>query len=186
MKLAEISLLRACRDRLRLPQNTSGGGGGYSETECEVEFDEMAPATVGKVYVAALPGGWRPGPHHNTSGGVNDLVYSVRIAVVRRISNVPRDRKRSVFLDNLDSLDDDIDRIYSVVDWKYELINAASAIILAEGGSSEGFIEPLRLVGEISQPREVGSEFFGGKPGDAAGMMRVLPFGGARRVTVKT
>jgi hypothetical protein len=181
MKAAEKFLMLATRDRLRLPQPT---GGGYAENECDVEFDEMAPATVGQVYLAVLAGGWRPGPHHNKCGGVNDLVYSLSVAVVRRIGNVPRDRRRDIFLNNLNTLDDDIDRVFSVVDWKYELMNLANSLITAETQSSEGFIEPLRLIGEVSRPRLVGAEFFGGK-GDEAGMMRVIPFGGARRITTK-
>lgn len=185
MKLAEKNLLLACRDRLRLPQITRGGGGGYSDAECNVEFDEMAPATVGNVYIAVIPGGWRPGPRHNTSGGVNDLVYSIKVAVIRRAGSVPRDRTRG-FLTNLNDLNDDIDRVYQVIDWRYELINAANAMIVADGGSSDGFIEPLRWSGEIGSPRLVGAEFFGAKVGQAAGMIRVMSFGGARRITVKT
>ncbi len=182
MKAAEKNLMLATRNCLRLPQPT---GGGYAETECDVEFDEMTPATVGQIYLAVLPGGWRPGPHHNKSGGVNDLIYSLNVAVIRRIGNVPSDRRRDVFLNNLNTLDDDIDRVFAVVDWKYDLMNAANSLIAAETGSREGFIEPLRLVGEVSRPRLVGAEVFGGKDDSDAGMLRVVPFGGARRITTK-
>ncbi|MGH8743511.1 MAG: hypothetical protein ACREUY_04455 [Burkholderiales bacterium] len=181
MKAAEKNLMLAARNQLRLPQPT---GGGYAADQCDVEFDEMAPATVGDIYLAVIPGGWRPGPRHNTSGGVNDLVYSVLVAVVRRIGNVPRDRRRDVFLNNLNTLDDDIDKVYSALDWKYEVMNAANALILTDTTSTQGFIEPLRLVGDVGRPRLVDAEFFGGKEG-VAGMMRILPFGGARRITTK-
>lgn len=178
MRAAENNLVRAVRDKLRQA--------GFAETECDAEVSEMAPATVGKVYAAVIPGGWRPGPRHNTSGGINDLVYAVRVAVIRRINDVPRDRRRDIFLANLDSLSEDIDRAYEAIDWKEEVRTLANQYITAATSSTQGFIENLRLVGEVSSPRIVGAEFFGGKSDDAtAGMMRVIPFGGARRITTK-
>jgi hypothetical protein len=180
MKLAENNLVRAVRDRLRQA--------GFAEQECDAEPSEMAPATVGKVYAAVIPAGWRPGPRHNTSGGVNDLVYAVKVAVIRRVTEVPRDRKRDIFLANLESLTADVDRVFEAIDWVYDVINLANAKIAATNvaSSTYGFSEPLRLVGDVGPIRDVGPEFFGGAAGDTvAGMMRVLPFGGARRITPK-
>ena len=184
MKAAEKSLLTAVRNRLRLA--VLAGGAGYADNECEVEFDELAPATVGHVYVAVMPGGWAPGPRHKTCGGINDLVYGVDVLVVKRVTHIPRDRKRDVFLNNLDALTEEIDKIYSAIDFSYPLLNAANALILAATGSSEGFMEPLNFAGVDKRPREVNPELFNDVPGKTkAGMARTIMFHGARRMTHK-
>lgn len=64
---AEKNLLLAVRNTLRTLLT-------LTDVECEVELDEMAPATVGERYFAIMPGGYRPGPMHESSGGVRDLI----------------------------------------------------------------------------------------------------------------
>lgn len=188
MRLAEKALLLATRNRLRMPLNQafpSQGGAGFSDDECQVEFDHMAPATIGKRYIAVMPGGWRPGPCHNTSGGVNDLVYGVDVLVVVRVGNVARDRLRDTFLNNVGALDEQIDKLFPVIDFNESLRNDANTIIQAEGGSTEPFIENLRFTGTDARPRLADAELFAGTTGQAAGLMRVIHFHGARRITTK-
>lgn len=178
MKAGEKNLLLAVRNRLRSVNS-------WTHAQCEIELDEAAPATTGDLYAIVMPGGWRPGPRHNTSGGVNDLVYSVDVAVAKRIANVPRDRMRDVFLNNLGNLSEELDLVYQAIDWKYEVNDAANALILAETESTEGFIEPLRFASIERRPRIVGGEIFAAKGGASAGMVRVISFTGARRITYK-
>lgn len=175
--LGEKSLLIATRDRIRLQ--------GYADKECEVEYDELAPGTVGKTYIIVIPGGWRPGPRHHTSGGVNDIYYAVSIAIIKRISNVPRDRRRDIFLNNMGNLNEEIDKIFAAVDFKYELLEAANAIILEKTKSTETFTEPLRFTGIDPKPRPAPAELFAGTGDTAAGLVRAIHFGNARRVTHK-
>lgn len=179
MREAEKSLLLAVRNRIRAEC-------GYDDDQCQIEYDEQAPATAGDVYVVVMTGGWQPGPVHRTSGGVNDLVYSVDIGVVRRIGNIPRDRLRNVFYEHVAALTEAIDDIYVEIDFDYTLMNAANTLITEETASTEGFIEPLVFQGMERRPRLVSGEMFAaGQSGQRAGLMRTISFGGARRITTK-
>jgi hypothetical protein len=182
MKYGETALLLAVRNVLRMPLDQ--GGAGFKTTECEIEYDEMAPGTVGDLYVAIMPGGWRPGPRHNTAFGVHDLVFGVDAVVIKRVGNVPRDRMRETFLLNLDSLSAEIDRITTAIDFTYLVNNTANALITAKTASTEGFIEPLKFTGVTPRPRPAPAELFGAS-GTQAGLMRTVSFHGARRVTTR-
>lgn len=181
VRVAEKALLLAVRDRLR--RSLGDGGAGLTPEQCDVEADEMAPATVGDLYVAVCPGGWTYGPNHHSSGGVRDVVYGANLAVIKRIKDVPRDRTRDVFLNNLDSLDAEVDKIVESIDWKYEVTVAANDTISKEAGSSEGFIHPLYLAGQVGPPRWCEAEMFAAAGSVKAGLMRIIPFHGARRIT---
>lgn len=182
MRGAEKALLMAVRDRLRL--DTEAGGAGFRDTECDIEPDVDFPATAGQLYVAVIASGYTPGPIHGRSGGVRDLVYGVNVVVVRRIGNVPRDRRSDVFVANIDSLNADVDRVIEAIDWRYEVNIAANQQIAAEAGSSQGFTEPLRLAGPVGEIQYCGADKFLAKPGkEPVGMMRTIPFHGARRIT---
>lgn len=187
MRAAEKNLLIAVRDRLRSVND-------WTDEQCQVEHDEVAPAVAGNLYVVVMTGGWTPGPRHRTSGGVSDLIYSVDVSVAKRVANVPKDRLRNVFLHNLDSLDEELDKVYRVVDWggepdedgDYPLMRLANALILEETGSEQGFVEPLKFSSIERRPRIVGGELFSAKSGQPqVGMVRTMSFTGARRITHK-
>jgi len=178
MLTAEKNLLIAVRNAIR-------AAGSFSDAECEIEYDELAPATTGDKYIIVMPAGWRPGPRHQSCGGINDLLYAVDVMVARRISNVPRDRRREQFLWNLQALTAIMDVVFGAVDFQYGLINAANALITTDTTSTEGFIEPLRFTGMDSRPRVVGGDLFGGTDDTAAGLARTIHFGNARRITHK-
>jgi hypothetical protein len=179
MKGSEKHLLVAVRKTIRSECE-------YTDQQCEIELDELAPATVGQLYVPVVPGGCRPGRVQNTSGGVRDLIWSVNVLVIKRIRNVPRDRLRSVFFENISCLDDEIDKIVEAVDWNYDVIEAATAALAAEG-ETMGFVEPLRFVGLDDRPRLANPELFAGASQNAGnvacGMVRTIRFSGARRIT---
>lgn len=181
MRSAEKNLLLAVRNLLRTA--VASGGAGYSEDQCNIETDDDAPAIQGPLYVIVGAMGWRPGPRHGTSGGVRDLIYSVSVFVAKRITSVPRDRREQAFVLGSGSLNDEIDKCFQVIDWKYEVVTAANALILKETGSQEGFVHPLVFSGMEARPRILPGEFFGASSESAAGMGRLVRFDGARRLT---
>ncbi len=184
MKTAEKNLLLAVRNRLRTA--IGSGGAGYTDAQCQIEAftDEGCPAMTADTYIVVGPLGFRPGPRHNTSGGVRDLIYSVGIFVVKRSTATPTDRERNLFALNSGSLSDEVDKCFQVIDWKYEVTAAANVLILAEASSSEGFIHPLVFVGADPKPKHLGPEFFQAKAGSQpVGMGRLFRFDHARRIT---
>lgn len=182
MYAAEKNLLLGIRNRLRTA--TGSGGAGLSNAECDVEYDAMAPATVGHRYVAVTPGTWGRGQRHLSSGGVYDFSYSVNLVVVVRANHIPRDRTRDVFIGNLGALDELCDLCVRAVDFNYALQVAVNSLIAADTGSStEGFIHPP-VFQSATKPQEVHAEFFGGSS-VKAGLMRTLTFADARRVVTR-
>lgn len=181
MKTAEKNLLLAVRNLLQTA--VVSGGAGYSTSQCQIEATDDAPATVGDVYVIVGPLGWQPGPRHRTSGTVRDLIYSVGIMVAKRITHVPRDRQDQAFAIQAASLNAELDKCFAVIDWSWALTAAANVLILADAGSSEGFIHPLVFEGMDAKPRILGGEFFGAGKEPAAGLGRLMRFGMARRIT---
>ena len=189
MMFSETALLLAVLAVLRMPLDKSGGG--FAARECDIEADEMAPGNVGDLYVAVMPGGWRPGPRHNTSGGVWDIIYGVDVLVIKRIGAVPRDRTResligSQYMGNLTSLNADLDRVFNAIDFDkgYTVNNTANRLITQETKSTAGFIEPLKFKGVDKKPRIANAEIFGGT-GTKAGLIRGIYFDGARRVVTR-
>lgn len=177
VKVAGKCLLLAVRDRLRVRLFAN------SENACQIEMDEAAHPITGNDFVAVMPGGFQPGPAHQTSGGVADLIFSVRLLVVKRVAHVPKDRDRDAFLLNSGSLDDLIGDVFQEIDWKYEVTNAANAAIAELTGVSHPFFNHcLVYAGADDKPTPVGEEMFGGKPSDGprAGLKKTIRFGMAR------
>lgn len=173
--IEEKCLLIAVRDRL---QEVCG----YTDQQCEIEFDELAPATVGELYVVVQTEGYQRGPHQDKSGTVRDMVFNVGVTAIQRARNVPRDRSRNVFLSNLHNLNAELEKIAAAIDWKYEVVNAANELLLGEGDEHQGFHHPLVWVSVDAKPRLVGPDVFAAVPGkQAAGMARTVHFGAARR-----
>lgn len=189
MKYAETALMLAVRTVLRMPVDQRGAA--MAGKECEIEYDEMSPANVGDQYTAIMPGGVRPGPRHNTSGGVHDLVYGVDVLSIARIGNVPRDRLRDVmgseYAGNVAALNEQFDKILTAIDFDftYLVTRTANEIIAKKTGSAQGFIEPLKFTGCDKRPRIANAELFGGT-GTKAGLVRGLSFHGARRITTRS
>lgn len=171
---SETALLQALRDAIRQEC-------GYQPEQCEVEFDALVPANCGEVYVAVIPGGWRPGPSTDGNGGVLDELIDVDVEVVIRMAGVPRDRKREVFLSTLGGLNNRLWQIVTTVGhFDYRVITAAKGYSAA---SSAGFIVPLKFGGMEQLPRSVSSDYFKARAGEeAAGLARKVFFRGARRL----
>lgn len=178
--MSESALLRAVRDQLRASPAS------YTTAQCDIELDfDIIPSSVGDLYVMVLSGGYQTHPNHATSGGVIDEVYSIDVAVVKRAPKVPRDRRRDMLFPALNSLRTEIKKIVLQIDFKYAVTTAANVIILADDSSSEGFTEPLKLE-SVGRVQDCPAEWFKAMPGEqVAGVMRVIHFGGARRVTTR-
>jgi len=174
---SETALLLAVRNRLR-SQVTA-----FTTDTCQIEYDELAPATVGDLYVVVLPGGITPGPVHNRSGTVVDEIIGIDVSVIIRIPGYPRDRRREKFIDASASLNAHLADVRKQIDWSYTINDDALTLITAQTSSTEEFIIPLRFAGIEARPRLVPSEVFAAKPGEtAAGLKRGIQFRGARRI----
>ncbi len=172
---AEDKLLIAVRDRLRSQLS-------LQDRHCQIEYDEVFPATSGDRFLVVSPGGVTPDRRHLTSGGVNALVYSVDVTAVRRLGRVPRDQRRDVFAFNLNSLNDLLGKVYNAIDWVYDVTAAANA---AMSLSSDGFVHPLVFNGVDAKPRTIASpDFASTGEGDVA-LARTIRFSNALFVTSK-
>ena len=177
MKKSERALLKAVRNSIR-------NNLGYNPTQCTIEPDENIPAIADDIHIAVIPGAQGRGRRHGTSGTVNDITYGCNVVVFMRATHIARDRLREAYLENLSQLNDRIDQIYDLIDYNYTLLTAANAIIVAETGSTEGFVEPLKFASQ-SQPKPTSPETFAAKGSISAGLQRSIAFDSARRLTTK-
>lgn len=173
---AETALLLAVRDQIREACN-------YAPKECEVEFDEMAPATVGEVYVAVIPASWQTGDAGRTSGGVRDEVFGVEVVVIARATRLPRDRSRSLFIDSLIGINSRCSAIIDAIHADNAVMQRAN-VLLTEGGDQ--FCKPLFFESCDGKPHEANGQLFASNRNEqAAGMVRAVRFSGARRTRVR-
>ncbi len=185
--MSESALLRAVVTEIRAHNSSAT----YLARQVEVEFDELAPATVGDLYIMVIPAGVEPGPAHNTSGGVIDKLYGVDVVMVLRVQKKPRDRRREFLTDfrGTASVGAHFARhelnINLQIDFSYDVLAAANTFILAETASADGFMEPLKFAG-LGPIREAPAEVFAGVPSklgkDTEALIRTIRYRGARRI----
>ena len=182
--MSESALLRAVVTEIRAHNSSAT----YLARQVEVEFDELAPATVGDLYIMVIPAGVEPGPAHNSSGGVIDKLYGVDVAMVLRAPKKPRDRRREYLTDfrGTTGIGAHFARhefnINLQIDFNYDVLGTANALILAESASTDGFMEPLKFAG-LGPIRLAPAEVFAGVPGEsAAALIRTIRYRGARRI----
>ena len=172
---AESELLRSVRD---IVTDTLA----VDEDRVTIELDEEVPAIASDLHVIVSPGGVTPGPRHNHSGGTIDLHVAVRVTVFRRITSVPRDRRRNAFLDRLKGINADLDTIMDVLDFKYTAENNANTEMELESGC--GFVEPLRVISFDPRPIPVFKENYAAASGTGGdpilALKRGITFGLAR------
>ena len=183
MTNGETILLEAVRDELRDKLGLNGN-------QCEIEYDDQPPSIAVPLYVCVIPAGMEQGPKHNSSGGVYDFYHSVKVTVLQRSTNVPRDRSRNIFIDQLTGLNKWFDQIVKQIDWKYNLMCLANHYLEERYEGSGPFIEPLRMTSFDSRPRMVTTETYAahhqGGPGTTGytAMARSVTFGKCRRMEV--
>lgn len=182
MLSAEIAILQGVRDILRAKL-------GLDELQCNCEPDEQVPAIAGDYYYAVIPGGVVPGPTHNTSGGVIDMIHSVQVLAVHRKLE-PRDRSR-VFLDSLTSINKMIGNIQKAIDWQWDALSYINHMLYLQDPYAAPFIQGgiPRVTRIDPKPRPVNSQLYGGQAigGKGStpyiGMSRSIYFGGMRRIS---
>lgn len=181
INIAEKCLLLAVRDWLRLKLS-------LDDSSCNIERDEMAFAVTGDEYLAVVGRGFQPAELHGNEGAKSDLEFSVSVMVLRRITQVPRDRQRDTYIMNSGSLAELSGDVFTWLDWSYDVVNAAStAISDAVGTTQKYFIHPLVFAGMDPEPQVVGDDIFGGKNKEInAGMKRTIRFARARFTAAKT
>lgn len=185
VKGTEQALLLGVRTRLRLA--TGSGGAGFADKQCDIEFHQMAASVAPDIFVCISPAQFEPAESHGTSGTIRDLRVGCDVTVYMRTAHIARDRQRNPFALGTTTLQDQIDKIFDVVDWKCEVITAANVILAAAPYSSSAvFEEPLKFAG-MSEPQEVdASEIFAAvsTPGQHAAIARTIRFRNARRTIV--
>lgn len=170
---SETALLTAVLDALMTTL-------GYTESQCNIEFDEIPPASVGDYYVAVMPGGSRPGPRNNTCGGILDEYVDIDIAVIQRAPRLPRDRSRQILITALQGINAQHRQILAAFgQFNYTVLNAANELL----GNADGFVEALYWAGNEPKARIVSGEYFKGQVEEEfAGLVRIAHYRGARRI----
>ncbi len=156
---------------------------------CNVEYEEaFAPSIASDLYISISPSGSSLGPSHNTSGGVRDVIYGCTVNVKRRSRSTPRDKRRSLYLDQVGGLNAVLDQVIKAIDWQQAVINRANALLHVVEADAKGFVNMLRVTGFDQRPRPIAGEVYaasvdGAKGADTwAGLSRGVSFGGARRI----
>ncbi|MFN8742030.1 MAG: hypothetical protein ACK5YR_19050 [Pirellula sp.] len=149
----EVALLEAVRDTIR-------GKLQLSEVECDCEYDEQIPAIAKDRYVAVIPAGCDPGPNHQRAAGVHDSLHAVQVMVLIRSTAVPRDRRRSIFLNQLSGINQLLTQIIKVLDWQMDLFSLSNHYMEQQVPGSDPFTELLRLTRVDSKPRMVSTETY--------------------------
>lgn len=193
----ETALQLAVVDRLvdRLPWT--------NEKTVRADVDEIVPATIGDHCVLVLNDGAAPTGSHSTSGGSYEVTFSIRIVIVQRLAQIPRDRLGQVlttkFLATQWSINAKFWQCVQALDFNYDVIQAANQllhehgdkqIVLSGGEYHDGFIEPLRLETADPRPQSVDSAIFAGAPRESTaahvGLRRSARLTGAKRMKSRT
>ena len=178
--MSESALLRAVRDRIRLSET-------FADHQVLVELAEEAMPTSANLQILILPEQVRPGPH-NRNGTCSDTYYDISVIVAMRGANTPRDRNRNLLVGLVSSFETIKRAIDAQIDWSYATNDAANALILAEEGSSEGFMEPLGFNG-MGPVQSCPVAFWGistdGRTKQTEGFMRSFRYGDARRMITR-
>lgn len=174
----ETALLLAVREKIR---DLLG-----AEREVNIEYDELPPSTIGAFYVAVIPGGITVLQESTSSGGVGYFTYGVKVCLIMRIADVPKERIREKFVWGASSLNKRLRAIIGALDlsapWP-AVMNRANELI--NWDSRQGFIEPLRLQSIDKTPQVAGAEFFQATNGENVGLKRSIVLGGAKRAIVR-
>lgn len=178
--MSEVHLLTAVRDRIR-------AHGEYLDKHCNVEWDEMAPATAPDLYIMVLFGSVEAGPATD-GGAAQDLLYGVNVSIAIRAPRKPRDRSRDLWLALTGSFYKHQGNILDQLDFDYTTINNANSQMILDGeatGTCDTFIEPLRFA-SLGPIRPAPAEIFAGTPGESvAALIRTIRFRGARRIVTR-
>ena len=176
----ETYVLEGVRDVLRKKL-------GLHDNQCDCEFDEQIPSIADDIYIAVLGAGCDPGPTHSTSGGVHDLIHSVQVLVINR-AVVARDKRRSIFLQHLVGINQQIANVISAIDWQLDVLSYINHLLYVDFPTAKPFTHPLALKRVDVKPKMVSNDMFAGTQIGGKGttpciaMARSVYFGNMRRI----
>lgn len=162
-----------------------------AKNQIDIELDDIAPAMTGDIYYAISPAGGQMGKHNKKADRSFNYVYGFRIAVIQRIGNVPRDRRRSVFKGELQSINRRISKLESLIRFNYEITSKVCEVMESKYRIHGMFTRPLVVTSIDQKPKTTTSDLYGSKKhnnnGDpVAAMVRGINFGGADFIGRKT
>ena len=176
----ETYVLEGVRDVLRKKL-------GLHDNQCDCEFDEQRPSIADDIYIAVLGAGCDPGPTHSTSGGVHDLIHSVQVLVINR-AVVARDKRRSIFLQRLVGINQQIANVIAAIDWQLDVLSYINHLLYVDFPTAKPFTHPLALKRVDVKPKMVSNDMFAGTQIGGKGttpyiaMARSVYFGNMRRI----
>ncbi len=175
----ETALLNATRDHLMEQLKLAAD-------QIDIELDDEAPAMAGKLYFTVCPHGFRLGKKNSTATGIVHASYGIRVAVLQRITHQPRDRRREIFAGRLNSLNQQLSRVFEAMHWSSSLICKANKRLRKDcPGLTGDFTRQMVAVSADSKPKlQTGKKTYDSKslnnPGhDFAAMVRGINFGEA-------
>lgn len=183
MLSAEPCLLQAVQEAVQTALSLTAD-------QCTIEADEdFVPQQAGDTHVTITPASIRLGNTHQTSGTVRDFEYGCRVSIFLRSRAVPRDKRRTLYLDQLRGVNALLDKVVYAVDWKWGITLRANAILAQVAPSAAPFIGYLRIAAIDSRVRGVAVDAYGaaaqmsGSGSDVyAGVTRGLVLGDIRRL----
>jgi hypothetical protein len=154
------------------------------DQQCDTELDDIVPAMSGKTHVVVTSGGVGAGKYQaKSTTGTTHLVIAVRVVVFLRIGDVPQDRRRDIYLQNVTGLNALLGDVMTYVDG-IEAIKAEAEALLTGSAATGKFHKVPRFVAADPKAVTVHREAYNSAGGTGHGhevlaMKRGLVFGGA-------
>lgn len=183
MLSAEPCLLQAVQEAVKTALS-------LSDDQCTIESDEeFVPQTAGEVHVTIVPASISLGNVHQSSGTARDVEYGCRVSIFVRSRSVPRDKRRSLYLDQLKGVNALLDKVVYAIDWKATVTYRANQLLSSIAPTVAPFIGYLRLVSIDPRVRGVAVDAYGAASQAStsgadvsAGVMRGVTLGRIRRL----
>jgi hypothetical protein len=180
---AEPCLLQAVQEAVKTAL-------GLTDDQCTIESDEdFVPQTAGDLHVSIVPASISLGNVHQSSGTTRDVEYGCRVSVFVRSRAVPRDKRRTLYLDQLSGVNALLDKVVYSVDWKASITARANQILAAITPTAGPFVGYLRLIAIDSRVRGVAVDTYGASSQASAsgsevmaGVTRGITLGRIRRL----
>lgn len=177
----EVVAIQCVRDYLRIHTSLNYQG-------IQVEYDELPPNLSGNWHVVVIGTGFSVGNYSKANTLINDHSINFDIAIIRRVSETPKDRVRDKFVLNQSSLKNAAAQVNLLLDREYGLLQYCNATLASEypWQAAYGFIEPaiLRSPGQV---RAAGSGLFGGANNEkVAAIVCRYQYTGLRRIWPKS
>ena len=118
---------------------------------------------------------------------MHDLIHSVQVLVINR-AVVARDKRRSIFLQHLVGINQQIANVISAIDWQLDVLSYINHLLYIDFPTAKPFTHPLALKRVDVKPKMVSNDMFAGTQIGGKGttpyiaMARSVYFGNMRRI----